>query len=223
MLYLFLDLRVYEGPLRQAFSDRERSLEDIAAENGWVAVVNQEPISRDQLALAAYRHLYQRGKEGDSIPEKNLEMIRLAVLNSLIDDLLVNQFADGDDFEAPAQEIEAFIETWEAQFGTAEELAERSRLQELGEEERRETLSRIWSRKRWLEQRSEPGVDVKEEEVRAWFDANQEDGKGFIEPEKVRARQIFLSTVMEDTPEREELIRTIHRQISEYFAVKLHI
>ncbi|MEM6279814.1 MAG: peptidylprolyl isomerase [Verrucomicrobiota bacterium] len=215
LLYLFLDLRVFEGPLKQAFAERQTTLEDLAREKKWVAVVNREPISREQLEASVFRHLYQRGKEVEALPEKNLEMIRLAVLNSLIDDLLVKQYADGENYEAPPEEIEEFIQTWEEQFGTPEEREGRSQRQDLSPEERREQLARIWSRKRWLEQRIEPGVDVEDEEVRAWFEANREAGEGFREPEKVRARHIFLSTVIEDDPSREELIRTIHRQISE--------
>lgn len=215
LLYLFLDLRVFEGPLKRAFSERRSTLEEVAREKEWVAVVNQEPISSEQLEASVFRHLYQRGKEDEVLPEKNLKMIRLAVLNSLIDDLLVKQYADGENYEAPPEEIEKFIETFEEQFETPEELEGRSTMQDLSAEERREELARIWSRKRWLEQRIEPGVDVQDEEVRAWFEANRRDGEGFVEPEKVRARQIFLSTVIEDDPSREELIRTIHRQISE--------
>ena len=215
LAYLVLDLKVCQGPLRQAFSQRQDSLVEAVAENQWVAIVNQEPISQEQLQVAVFRHLYQRGKEEDVIPEKNLEMIRLAVLDSLIDDLLVKQYADGEKYEAPTEEIDEFIATWEAQFETPEELAERSGLQELSEEERRKELGRIWSRKKWLEKRIAPGIDVKDDEVQAWFEANRESGRGFIEPEKIRARNIFLSTVITDDDSREALIRLIHRQISE--------
>jgi parvulin-like peptidyl-prolyl isomerase len=215
LLYLFLDLRVCQGPLKQSFTQRQDLLLKAAEENQWVAIVNQEPISQEQLDLAVYRHLYQRGKEHEVIPEQNQRMIRRAVLQSLIDDLLVRQFADGDGFTASEEKIDEFIETWEAQFETSEELIERSSLQELSEEERREELAGIFSRKKWLEQRIAPGIDVTEEEVQAWFDANRETGEGFTEPEKIRARQIFLSTVINDDETRESLIRDIYRQIGE--------
>jgi parvulin-like peptidyl-prolyl isomerase len=215
LLYLFLDLKVCQGPLRQSFSARQSTIAEAAAKNQWVALVNQEPISQDQLQVAVFRHLYQRGKESDVIPEKNLEMIRRGVLQSLIDDLLVKQYADGEGFTASDEEIAEFIETWEAQFGSPEELAERSGLQDLSPEERIAELGRIWSRKKWLEKRIAPGIDVTDEEVREWFEANRETGKGFVEPEKIRARNIFLSTVINDDDSREDLIRKIHRQIGE--------
>mgnify|MGYP003645276061 FL=1 len=96
-----------------------------------------------------------------------------------------------------------------------EELAERSELQHLDPTARRQELARIWSRKRWLEQRIAPGIDVTDGEVRAWFDANRESGEGLVEPEKIHARHLFLSTVETDDETREESIKALHRQLSE--------
>lgn len=225
LLYLLLDLKFCGGPLKSAIEKRQTSLREEAVENRWVAVVNGEPITGEQLNIAVYRHLYQRGMTGAPvtgapIPEANLAMIRRAVLQSLIDDTMIRQYADGDDFAVPQEEVDQFIESWESQFQSEEELAERSDLQNLTPEDRRAELARIWTRKRWLENRVEPGVDVTDEEIRQWFEANRidEEGnprKGFYEPEKIRARQIFLSTVETDDETREEMIRDLHRQLVE--------
>jgi len=220
LLYLLLDLKFCGGPLKSAIEKRQTTLREEAVENRWVAVVNGEPITGEQLNIAVYRHLYQRGMTESPVPEANLAMIRRAVLQSLIDDTMIRQYADGDDFVVPQEEIDRFIEAWNAQFQSEEELTERSDLQDLSPEERRAELARIWTRKRWLENRVEPGVDVTDEEVRQWFDANNidEEGsprEGFFEPEKIRARHIFLSTVETDDETREEMIRSLHRQIVE--------
>ncbi len=215
LLYLFLDLKACQGPLHQAISQRRDATLEAAVANGWVAIVNQEPITRNQLDLAVYRHLYQRSKQDDEIPEKNLNMIRRAVLQGLINDTLIRQYADGEGFTAPTEETDEFIANWVLQFHDAEELAERAAVQNLGEEELRAELARTWSRKRWLEQRIAPGIDVTEEEVRTWFEENRDTGEGFGEPEKVRARHIFLSTVEVDDETREEKIRDLHRQLTE--------
>jgi parvulin-like peptidyl-prolyl isomerase len=126
---------------------------------------------------------------------------------------MVRQYADGEGFTAPPEEIEAFIDAWSAQFESGEKLAERAELQGLSDKELRDELARTWSRKRWLEKRIAPGIDVTDEEVREWFEANRESGEGFIEPEKIRARHIFLSTVETDDETREARIRDIHRQL----------
>ena len=209
LLYLLLDLKYCNGPLWKSIESRKDKTSELAKEKRWVAIVNREPITGAQLDLAVFRHLHQRGKNPDDIPEKNLRTIRRAVLQTLIDDTLVRQYADGENFRASQEEIEQFIEAWESQFPEEEEMEERSELQGLSPEKRRELLGKIWSRKKWLEQRIEPGVDVTDEEVREWFDANRDDGDGFTEPEKVHARHIFLSTVQQNDESKEESIREI--------------
>jgi parvulin-like peptidyl-prolyl isomerase len=215
LLYLFLDLRACNGPLRQAFSKRHNYSTDAAKKNRWVALVNQEPISRTQLDIAVFRHLYQRGKEDEVIPEKNLRMIRRAVLQQLIEDTLIRQYADGEGFTVPQEEIDAFIAQWESQFESEEEIKLRSEDQFLSQEERNAELARIWTRKRWLETRIEPGIDVTEEEMEAWYEANRDTGTGFIEPEKVRARHLFVSTVEVDDEAHEQQIREMHRRLTD--------
>lgn len=215
LLYLFLDLRVCRGPLHDSFRDRTDATLEAADRHGWVALVNQEPITRAQLDLTVFRHLYQRGDHDDPPPEKTLAMIRRAVLNRLIDDTLIRQYADGEGHTAPKAEIDAFIRRWEMQFDSAEDLAERSHEQGLSEEERRAELARIWSRKRWVEKRVAPGVEVTEEDARRWFEANRPTGEGFVEPEKVRARHLFVSTVETDDEEHEQLIRDLHARLLE--------
>ncbi len=213
LLYLFLDLRACNGPLRQAFAKRNDFTLDAAKEHQWVALVNQEPISSRQLDVAVFRHLFQRGKEDEEIPDRNLAMIRRAVLQRLIEDTLIRQYADGEGFTAPQEEVDAFIAQWESQFESGEDLALRSEGQFLTKEERNAELAQIWSRKRWLEQRIEPGIDVTEEEILAWYEANRESGTGFIEPAKVRARHLFVSTVEIDDEAHENQIREMYRKL----------
>lgn len=190
--YLFLDLKVCQGPIREAMRSRRDAAVEEARVRGWVALVNREPLTREQLDLAVARHLYQRGRKAEDISEKNLAMIRRAVLQGLIDDTLVRQYADGDS-EKPsvsAEETAAFVEAWRSGSG--------ARVGQSAEEE----LSRIWLRKRWLENRIRPGVEVTEEEARAWFEANHlETGgrprPGFFEPGRVHLRHLLLAATDE--------------------------
>lgn len=214
LLYLLIDLQWCRGPIKRSIDKRRTGLVSEAVEKKWVAIINREPIPSAQLDLAVIRHLYQRGKTPEEVPEKNLKMIRRAVLQTLINDTLVRQYADGEKFTAPQDEIDAFIEKWESQFGSEEELAERSELQGLSKEQRDKQLARIWSRKRWLERRIDPGVAVTSEEARSWYDFHKEKGEGFREPEKIRARHVFISTVEVDDETREKLITDAYEQIS---------
>ncbi len=213
LLYLLIDLQWCRGPLKRSFEKRRKGMVTLAVEEKWVAIINREPITSKQLDIAVVRHLYQRGKSPEEVPDQNLKMIRRAVLQTVINDTLVRQYADGAKFNASQEEIDAFIGKWKSQFGSDDELAERSGLQGLTKEQRDKELGRIWARKRWLEQRIEPGVAITDKEVRAWYDANRNSGEGFSEPERIRARHIFISTVEVDDEIREKLIRDTHASI----------
>lgn len=195
--YLLLDLKVFHGPLRDAIRNpREAALIE-ARERGWVALVNREPLTREQLDLAVKRHLFQRGLDAATMPAKNLDMIRRAVLQSLIDDTLVRQYADGDRYMVAPEETAAFIAAWKSGFATQEDLLKAAAAQGLDENSLDTELARIWTRKRWLENRIEPGVKVTEEEAREWHEANRvETGgqprPGFFEPEKAKIREVVL-------------------------------
>ena len=173
LLYLLVDLKVCRGPLRQAMTSRRDASVEAAARNHWVAIINLEPVTREQLELAVTRHLHQRGKSPEGIPAKNLNMIKRAVLQTVIDDTLVRQYADGEKFSAPAAEIAAFVESWQSQFASPAERTARADEQGLSEEALVTELGRIWSRKRWLEKRIAPAVTVTEAEAKAWFEANR--------------------------------------------------
>ena len=195
--YLLLDLKVFHGPLRDAMrSPREAALVE-ARERGWVALVNREPLTREQLDLAVTRHLYQRGLDAATVPDKNLAMIRRAALQSLIDDTLVRQYADGDRYTVAPEETAAFIAAWKSGFATKEDLLKAATAQGLDERSLDAELARIWTRKRWLENRIEPGVTVTEEEARKWYEANRvktggEPRPGFFEPGKAKIREVVL-------------------------------
>ena len=213
--YLIIDLKCCNGPLKRKIAETRPTsaiTREKAMKLGWVALVNREPVTEQQHRLAVDRYLYQRGKSRDNLSKSVLLQIKRAVLRGLIDDILVRQYADGEKFEAPAKEIDAFIKAWENQFPLEEDLNDRSRWQGLSKKERDHQLGRIWSRKRWLERRITPGIGVTDEEILTWFNERVAAGK-YLEPEKVKARHIFISTVEVDSEERENLIQTAYQRI----------
>lgn len=210
--YLVLDLKVFHGPLREAMRSRRDAMAAAAREHGWVALVNLEPITREQLDLAVARHLYQRGRQAEELPQKTLALIRRAALQALIDDTLVRQYADGEKFAAPPAETAAFAASWKAAFPSAGELERRAADLGLDPETLDAELSRTWSRKRWLEKRLAPAVEVTEAEAREWFAENRraEGGglrRGFSEPAKARVRLLRF------TAEEEALAREWHGRL----------
>lgn len=227
MLYLALDLAYCHGPLHRKIASLKSSSKisrKKALQLGWVAIVNQEAITRARLNLEASRFLYQRGLKQEDLSPSRLVEIRRAALVGLIEDTMIRQYADGTKHEAPAEEIKDFIASWESQFPTPEDLESRTARQGLTAEERREELARIWRRKHWLAERVAPGTGVTDEQVKAWFEAKKAENNSpgrdsrvprLVEPEKIRARHIFVSTVEEDSPAREALIREARKRIVE--------
>lgn len=215
--YLVLDLKTCQGPLSRKIAETRPS-SDITREKalklGWVAMVNREPVTGDQLDLAVARFCHQRALDREKLGASRVREIRRAALNGLIDNILIRQYADGEGFSATEEETEAFVAAWEKQFPDGEMLERQTELQDLTPEERTEELERIWSRKVWLEKRIAPGVGVGDDEVREWFDLLSESGD-IVEPEKVKARQIFIATLEADEADAESRIREAHRRISE--------
>jgi len=178
--YLFVDLRVTDGPLKRALSAPRDTALETAREQGWVALVNQEPIRREQLDLAVARHLHLRGERAAALGEQHLLVLRRAVLNALIDETLVRQYADGEGFVADPAEGEALAAHWVAAFASPEDLESRSAAQGLVPTEWRHEWQRLASRHRWLEGRLAPGVSLTEDELRDWHETNRESGSGFV-------------------------------------------
>ena len=220
LAYLAGDIFVFEGPVRRKIESRfafAKYSRERAVARGWVATVNDEPITSGQLNCAVSLYLYRRAKP-ESVPLSAFDrgIARRAALQGLIVETLVRQYAAAEGFEGDPGAVRKHIETFEAQFASEEELEARSAEQGLTREQRHRKLSQHLAQQQWIEKMIEPAVAVSEAETREWFDRNRDGGTpGFTNPELIRARHIFLSTVEEDTPEREALIREIHRRLIE--------
>ena len=217
VLYLVGDLYWFGGPLRQKIDSRQpysKYSRERAVKNGWVAVVNGEPITRRQLDRAVFLYFYRRGKDLAKASDLDRRLARLAALRELVQDALVRQHARAEKFVADPKLVERHIAAFESQFPDAEELKARSDAQGLSAKERRALLTEEITGRLWLEKRVSPATEVTEAEAREWFEENREEGEGFRAPEVIRARHIFLSTVVDDTEGREEQIREIHRKLA---------
>ena len=219
LAYLIGDVFVFEGPVRRKIESRfafAKYSRERAITHGWVATVNDEPITVDQLNSAVSLYHFRRAKPKSAILSAfNRRIARRAALQALIVETLVRQYTAAHGFEADAGAVRKHIEAFEAQFASAEELRARSAQQGLTREQRNRKLTEHLSQQRWIEKQINPAIAITEAEMREWFEKNRAGNPpGFTNPELIRARHIFLSTVAEDTPEREALIRKIHRQLT---------
>lgn len=219
LAYLAGDAFVFHGPIRRKIEARFASSHlsrERAIARGWVATVNGEPVTSGQLDRAVSLYLFRRARrDPETLPEFDRRIARRAALQGLIVETLVRQYTAADGYEAGPEAVRKHIERFEAQFAAGEELEERSARQGLTPEQRNRMLTEHLSQERWIEKMIEPAARVTEAEMRECFDKNRAaDAPGFTNPELVRACHIFLSTVEEDTPEREAQIREIHRRLA---------
>ena len=216
LLYLIGDLQLFDGPLHRAIEKRRNiSSAEHAIEKGWVAVVNGESITLTRLARSVDAHLHVRGKSRSDLSATALRHIRGATLQQLIDDLVVAQHAAGRSHTVSEDKVDRVVARFESQFKSPQQLEQRSAAQHLDPELRRARLRQLAVQTDWLESHLAESPQVTEEIARQWFEDNRAAGieGGFVAPEVVRARHIFLSTLGNDTPELEQKIRDLHRQL----------
>lgn len=218
LIYLLCDLQLFNGPLHRAM-ERRRDLTsaDRAIERGWVAVVNGETVSLARLDRAVDIHLHLRGKTRADLSASALRHTRGAVLQQLIDDLVVAHHAAGRDHSVSEEIVDAAVARFDSQFKNSQQLELRSAAQHLDAQGRRARLRQLAIEIDWLESHLAGSPQVTEAIARQWFDDNRAAGAegGFIAPEVLRARHIFLSTLGNDTPELEAKARDLHRQLTE--------
>ena len=218
LLYLIGDLQLFDGPLHQAIEKRRNiSSAEHAIEQGWVAVVNGESITLARLARAVDVHLHVRGKSRAYLSATALRHIRGATLQQLIDDLVVAHHATGRSYSVSEEKVDQMVARFESQFKSPEHLEQRSAAQNLDPEQRRARLRQLAIETDWLESHLAESSQVSEDIARQWFEANRAAGAagGFVAPQVIRARHIFLSTLGNDTPALEKKVRGLHRQLNE--------
>lgn len=218
ILYLISDLFLFKGPLYQRKLAREKAAitgHPDAAKEDWVAEVNTEPVTRATLEKALDVFLARRGKSRSDVPEKNLTLMRWTVLERLIEDTLVRQYAGAFGFFPSLSAVAEQKRAFEEQFATSGDMTDRAQLQGLTPTDIEKQLLEQARQRWWLEQRVGVVPAVSEAEAKSWFDSLPADAPGKFFPEAVRVRHLFLSTVEQDTPERAALIGDLHRRLVE--------
>lgn len=217
ILYLVADLHWFHGPLWRRL-ERNRAFSRLSLERalarGWVATVNGEPLSRAQLDQAVAVHFFRQGKDPGSLSPAALEIGRRVALWHLIEDALIRQYCAAEGFEADPGLVRKRIAEFRSQFSDPAALAARLAATGLDEPGLESALGEQERQRQWLEARVAEAAAVTESDLREWFEANAGPDPGAENPPLVRARHLFLSTVTEDTPEREARIRECHRLLT---------
>lgn len=199
-LYLVLDLLILKGPLYKRIEPLIPGGEanvSLAEERGWACTVNGEPITKAQLNLAVDLELAKEGERRENSNEGRLRILQHVVLRRMIFDKLIEQKAVYYEVETPREYIDRRIEIFETQFtpGQLKDLCEKHKL---SQKKLRQLLTAHARQQFWLEHYAiKYGIEEMDNDVektaREWF---ENFGGKMVIPETVRARQIFLSTVL---------------------------
>jgi parvulin-like peptidyl-prolyl isomerase len=204
LLYLGGDLFLFNGPLRKRIQrGLPDSPESIAAAKaqGVVARVLHLPILGSQLERATRERLWLRGKKLDDLTPQQRRIERLAALEDLIDHQLLRIKTKHNATGLPVAEteIDEALKRLATRFESPDQMRKEMAAEGIGSE--KELRLRIGGRlqqQKYVESRIAPAIEVTEEEARAWY---QSHAKELARPERIEARQIFLSTLGRDAAE----------------------
>lgn len=196
MLYLFLDLILFEGPLKQQVyrlqgSRSEKLGNDI--ERGIVARVFAKPILLTQVDYAVDEHLWRSGRTRMDVSAKQRKEIREVVLRELCDHSLLREKVALNQKEFPVsdEEINAAMRRFASRFKNIEVLAQSmTAFGFQGEKELRFRIAARLQQNKYIEAHIARGIAVTGEEARAWYAAHPEE---LTTPARVKARQIYLT------------------------------
>lgn len=220
VVYLFCDLVWLNGPISRRVAyhkNTERRVKQAVEDGRWVATVNTHPITREQLDLTTEIYLYRRGEKPEELSESSLRITRRAVMQELINDTLVTQYAKAEKFTPPVAEVDKRLVEFKNQFENPQDLQSRMQAQKLSQEELQQRILQHVTDQLWLKKRINHAIQVDEAAARDWYEKNREqpEAQGFDVPDIVRARQIFITTIEEDSEDRKKLIDDIARQLKD--------
>ena len=199
MGYLICDLYMCNGPLSRCLKPPGHNHPQAASPaDPIVARVATFNIHRSQLERALCERLWRDGKSLAGLDPQQLNLIRDAALNDLIDhELLRNKAsANAAELNVSDAEINARITRFSAGFTSKDELIAAMTAQGIAsEQDLRARLAAHIQQEKYVESRLAPLIGVTDEEARQWFEQNQDR---LATPERLAARHVFLPTLERD-------------------------
>lgn len=205
--YLAGDLFLFHGPLsRKIERANPNSPAAIAAAkaNGVVARVFNLQITRSQLERAVRERLWLEGKSIDSLTPETRKIARYAALDDLIDHelLRVKAKVNAPELQVSKEEIDERMQRFVGRFESKEAMVSAMKSQGIAsEEDLQDRLAARIQQEKYVASKIEPLAIVTDEDARKWFDENQ---NSLGNPERIRARQVFIPTLDHPPEEAKE-------------------
>lgn len=155
------------------------------------ALVNGAPVTHAavdrQLAMIQLNYLYQ----GYNLEEEHLEVLRIQVLDSLIDQELLYQYAVKKGYTADAEVVESEMQEIRGQFDTEEAYVEYLKSQYFTPESLRQDIGQFYAVQKMAEEEFYAKQTVSDAQARKFYDENPEM---FMEtPEQIAASHILIT------------------------------
>jgi hypothetical protein len=206
LLYLFLDLFFFQGPLYHKVRGNDPSSKDaIAAETarGVAARVYYQPILLTQIDRAVEKRLWRQGKSPSGLRGEDLKSQRLVALDGLFDEHLLRLKVrfNHDELTLGEDVIAESVRRFKTRFAN-EKLLEGAIVNQAWEGEE-ELIARVQAKleqENYLEQYV--AVDVPDDELRDYYETYRHR---FTLPERIRARHIFYADLQHPDGEAREL------------------
>ena len=157
---------------------------------GAVAVVNKTTISEEEFNTELNRFKEQYEAQGMAVSDEDLEMIKPQLLDSLIVKNLLLSEAENQDIAPDEDGINSQIDGFKQQMGSEEAFAQALEASGYTEDRLRSELGEQSLVQQLFEQEVYAGVEVSEEEVRAFYDENRDTA--FVIPESIEASHILV-------------------------------
>lgn len=196
VIYLGLDLFVWKGPvygsLNRSPRDEKTAIAEAKAE-GVVARVYYRPIYRSQVDEALKEYLWRRGQKLEETSPAEQKILRLLIVNQLIDDELVKlqiKVSTSEEVAVDEEMIATAVAQEQGRY-SAEVFDELARLSGWsGEKEREMRVAARIQRAEHIERMVDPKVS--DDEVTTWFEENGGNLKGSLEENREAIRDDLM-------------------------------
>ena len=196
--YLACDLFVFKGPIFKSLNESPQDEKAAIAEakaSGVVARVYYRPIYRAQVEEVMKEYLWRRGRTVEETSVEERKVLRLLIVNQLIDDELVKlqiKVSTAEEVAVSKERVDKAVALETQRYPDEkvfEELAAKAGWS--GEKEREFRVAARIQRGEHLERMIE--ISVSEEEAQSWFEENKGELAGGYEENEAAIKTALLS------------------------------
>jgi len=165
------------------------------------ATVNGEPISQSDFQQLLGFLQFQYMQQGMQVQGPQLDQLKEAVLESLIDDELIYQIAVNEGYSMSQQELDEALSKTKEQFGSEEAYQDALKKEGLDEGALKMTLRKRLTRDKYETENFIDAVSVESDEIKSFYEENPGQ---FEQPFQFRSSHILIQVAPDATEEEKQ-------------------